>query len=599
MGALLWDFSYFVVMGISYGHKLFLCSFLCSFLRGFLWHSFRWHSLCGIVLLACVLGTGFGTSLLEQDKKRIRYSARILEGKAGATPDAEAYRLLRDSVIFTHKGKRMYCDSARFFAQRQYIEAYSRIHVIDSARHMYAQRLTYDAETDWVRLRDSVHYQSNEMDLYCDSLDYNTTTQQGFFAGRGRLIDDTRTLTSVQGYYDARADRATFIGDVHVYAPDYHVQTDTLYYTRGLSHNGLSRTILKGTTRLWVSDSVQIEAQGGIIDQWEGPSSGGLGQRFIFFSACYYTPTQTVCADSLRVEASGRQEAMGNVRLLREGVLVLGEYAYYDSTEAVCIGQRLDTLYVQPLLLRTAGVGAVAVADTLFLQADTLRLALDVTGDMEAVEAYGRARTYQGAFASRSDSVLYGMGDSTIYFLGDPILWQDETQLTADKIEARVVDRILDRLTLRDRVLVVSHDTLGYYNQVGGRFTEAWFSNGAIDSIQVVGNGESIYFTHQGDTLLLGMNRTISGAVTMYFSQDTLRRVVFIQNPEGVFYPPNFIDQENQYLSYFEWHTAVRMGELEARQRLLWWLCGDSWPAVWEVIYQPRPIYPLSIVEGL
>ncbi len=284
----------------------------------------------------------------------------------------------------------------------------------------------------------------------------------------------------------------------------------------------------------------------------------------------------------------------------------------YDSVRSVCVGAFRDSVYKQPMLLRYDSLRE----QMLYVQADTLEMALDSAGFMAGLRAYGSARAVQGDFAVTCDTLAYSAKDSLLRFKHEPVLWNGMAQSSADYISARVVGRKVEKAYLYGEVLVamptqqnvesgeegdgdeggqpVSHEP--YFHQMSGRSAEAYFSNNALDSVYINGNGESIYYAYQGDTLLMGLNRTISGRIQLYFARDSLSRAVFVDKPEGVLYPPDYFTTALQYIEFFAWRIEERFTILEAEQAAQEWLVLRTLPASWEAVKPRRQLRPQRLL---
>ena len=287
----------------------------------------------------------------------------------------------------------------------------------------------------------------------------------------------------------------------------------------------------------------------------------------------------------------GRQEARGHVRVrfvqssMAEGqgedvIWAWGDYMRYfpRREEAILYSRGREGYAKRPLVRRLVpkrGIRADSVAkkgleeeflfapDTLYIQADTLWLrsaeTLGGASIFRGFLAQGDARSLQNDVATFSERLMYDTSDSILHFSGEPVWWKGATQLSADSMRAKWRGEVLEVLFLQGEALLVTHDTLDRYNQIGGRTMQAWFSGSEMDSMWVSGNGESIYYAYEQDSIFSGMNRTISGKMRIYFHQNDLERVVFVLKPEGKFYPPSLITREVKTLSYFSWKQEERL----------------------------------------
>ena len=524
---------------------------------------------------------------MQQISSKIHYRADILRNVRGAK-NKENYRLLEHNVHLSHQGRIMRCDSARFYSSREYVEAYGSVHVEDSLYNIYSERLDYDGTRGYAYFRSRVRYEEARITFEGDSMDYDMSAERGWFWGGGEVWNKAFFLYGDRGYYDVDDSISIFRGNVQGYFERYRLRTDTLYY-RSLPQGGTWADMI-GKTTLWLSDSSWVSAAKG--GKWFSMSSSSPESKIEGYAACYYTPHYTLCADTLFfVRPAGRQEARGHVRIRfvrssvseaqgQDIIWAWGDYMRYfpEQKEAILYSRGFEGQQKPPLvrrLLPNRGIRADSVAkkaeegsflfaqDTLYIQADTLWLRwADTLGEgaiFRGFLAQGAARSLQNDVATFSERLMYATSDSILHFSGEPVWWKGETQLSADSMRAKWRGEVLEVLFLRGKALLVTHDTLDRYNQIGGRTMQAWFSGSEMDSMWVSGNGESIYYAYEKDSIFSGMNRTISGKMRIYFHQNDLEQVVFALNPEGKFYPPSLITREVKTLAYFSWKRKEKL----------------------------------------
>ena len=78
----------------------------------------------------------------------------------------------------------------------------------------------------------------------------------------------------------------------------------------------------------------------------------------------------------------------------------------------------------------------------------------------------------------------------------DPVIWHEETQISADTIYASLQENEIDKLFLQKNCFIMSVDTLGNFNQVKGRLSIAYFQNNQIDHISIDGKCTDYIFPY-------------------------------------------------------------------------------------------------------
>ncbi len=172
------------------------------------------------------------------------------------------------------------------------------------------------------------------------------------------------------------------------------------------------------------------------------------------------------------------------------------------------------------------------------------------------------------------DSLAYHFDDSTIHFYGDPVLWNEKTQITADTLYAQLKDKQIDRLFLKKNCFMIIQDTLGNYNQIKGREVVAIFQNSHITHVYVDGNAQSLYFAikqekeHNDTYRTVGMNKSDCGNMVIYFDEKNQPEIIHcINQPDSKFIPPHELSEPDKRLPKFKIREQERPQKADAYER--------------------------------
>src|SRR5690606_5324655 len=100
--------------------------------------------------------------------------------------------------------------------------------------------------------------------------------------------------------------------------------------------------------------------------------------------------------------------------------------------------------------------------------------------------------------------------------------------------------------------------TINHFNQIKGRKMVLHFRNSQLDKVDVFGNGESIYYALEEDTVTVGMNRIICSNMLIKFKESQMNSIAFYTNPDASFFPPHEITKDNNRLQGFSWREEER-----------------------------------------
>jgi hypothetical protein len=173
--------------------------------------------------------------------------------------------------------------------------------------------------------------------------------------------------------------------------------------------------------------------------------------------------------------------------------------------------------------------------------------------------AFHHVRIFNDSLQAVSDSLHYSTEDSTFKLFKDPVCWNNRTQVNGDTIYLFTQNQKARRLYVYNNGLVINRTKEGLFNQMGGRTLNAYFNDGTIDNIRVKGSpAESIFYPQDDDSAYIGMNRTSSDVIDIFFINKELNKVKFVNNVNGTMYPFKQVPLEIKYLTNFEWKEKRR-----------------------------------------
>jgi lipopolysaccharide export system protein LptA len=478
-------------------------------------------------LLAFFLASVHANS--QDNKEKIKYKAEQLEL---VKKDGDKVRKLTINVVFTQESTTVYCDSAFFYKNSNIMEAFGHVKIVDDSTTITADKLIYNGDTRISNLRDNVIYRNGENTLYTNFLDYDLDLEIAHYFNKGKLVDETNTLTSQIGYFYSQQDYALFKKNVFLDAPDYDLTTDTLRYN---TETKIAYTF--GPTTIIKEDSSILNAEKGEFRTKTDQSEFVNGR---IETKEYYMEGDDIFFD----EANKYYKAIGHVKLTskEDSIIIIGEEGYYDKIAG------LSKVYGRPIMKKPIK------SDTLYLSADTLVAVENDIDSLKRVLAYFDVKIFKKGLSGISDSMAYFKSDSMLYFYNDPVMWNDRNQSEADTIAIEMRNEKLDRMYMMSNAFLTSEDTLINYNQIKGRSMTAFFIENKMNKLKVNGNGEMLYYSlEEGDSILMGMNKIFCSHMQIDFRDNKLIRFKVYVNPEANFIPPHELTTEIQRLEGFQW----------------------------------------------
>jgi lipopolysaccharide export system protein LptA len=434
----------------------------------------------------------------------------------------------------------MFCDSAWMYDDQSRFEAFSKVRIEkgDSIR-ISGDRLIFDNEERVARMRKNIRMTDKKMILTTNHLDYHLDNETGSYLAGGTITSTSGdVLKSREGVYYAQSGVFHFRKNVSLTNTDYTVTCDTLQYNERTS---VSRFL--GPTNIITKDS-RIYCERGRYN------SNTEDSEFVR-NARITSEDNVLRGDSISYRGKLRQGfAFGNVEIsdTARTFIITGEKGFHDEKS------ELTRMTQKALLMRPFE------DDTLHLHADTLLTRPDSAGN-KRIFAYPGVRFYKKNMQGRADSLVYADRDSLISMHGDPVLWNENNQITGEEIHIRTWDSQIDRLLVDRSGRIMSEALPERYNQITGRQITGFFFENDMNRILVSGNAESIYFPtekqNEGERAI-GLNKVTAGVIDIRLDKGELSEIRFKQEPVGSLKPNKDVSKGEMILPGFIWRDAER-----------------------------------------
>jgi lipopolysaccharide export system protein LptA len=482
-------------------------------------------------------------------------SSSVLEiSSADLLQGAKGFERLLGNVKMKHQNSLISCDSAYFFRDENRAQLFGRVQIKDVADPItttsaYAE---YDGTTKVAKLRKNVVFTNQKTKLYTEHLDYNRETNVASYFEGGKMVDSVNVLTSELGTYEINYERIGFQQDVVLVNPDYTLKTQNLIY---LTIPKTAQT--PGLTNIVSKEGYHLDAQKGSFYDTQL-------KQFKFFEGLVDTEDSRVKADELFYdEPKAYYEGKKDVRVLNKErkLEVFGDVGTYWEKK------KFSQVYGNALVRR------YFESDTLFLTADTLISQDGEADSLKYLLAFHQVNLVKTDLSGKADSLLYAFADSAIHLYKDPILWNRSSQISADSMVFYIKNETLDRVFMKNKAFAILTDTLLNFNQMKGRKMTGQFTDGELSNLFIEGNGESLYYALEGDTLTQGVNRILSSTIGLSFVDGLIKKSNFGVRPDGRFVPVQDIDEKLSRLEGFRW----RVEEKPVRASI------DAWRKVIEI----------------
>jgi lipopolysaccharide export system protein LptA len=470
-------------------------------------------------------------------------NANTLEG--GLVKGEKVKRFL-GNVAFKQDNVFLYCDSAYFYDNRNAIDAFSHVHILQGdTLNLYGDLLKYDGNTREAELFKNIRMMDPRMTLTTEHLNYNLNTRVAHYNTGGKIVDKENILTSAFGYYNAGIKEFFFKKDVVLTNPRYLMHSDTLKY-----NTQTKKVFFFGPTTI-VGKEESMYCENGWYNTVQDVSQFNK-------HAFVKTKDQTLRGDSIYYNKRiGLGKAFKNIEIRDsiQKIIVTGDYAESNRKKGASLvtGRALLTELIEN--------------DSLFLHGDTLRI-LDSTSTGRVLFAYHHVKMFKKDFSAKCDSMVYAYKDSTIQLHRDPIVWSNQDQLTAKFITIEIKNKAIHKLNLMANAFIISKEDSSKFNQVKGKKMEGFFKESQLYKVFVEGNGQTVYYAKEKDSTYTGVNRADCSNILLLLKQNHVEKITLINAPDANFFPIDTKDPDDFRLKGFEWKIKLRP---ECKEEIFYW----------------------------
>ena len=410
----------------------------------------------------------------------------IGDSLVGKMVNGESTREVFGNVVITQGDVIINCDKAIHFISRNEAELIGNVIARKDTLTIKTPRGFYYGNLAKTRSNAGVYLDDKKVILTADSGEYFFNEDRAFFESKVRLYDTTTTLTSNELTYFQQQNRAVAIGDVVIIDGQNEIIADTLEHFRNTK---------------------------------------------ITF-------------------------AFSNVRLinLKNNSEIYGEHLEdyrergYSLIDIKPLFIQVDTSYVE----REDSTKQMQL-DTLFIKSKIMEAYRDSSQRFYAIDSVSILKS---EFASRNDLTIFFRQDDKIITTKineaakQPILWQENSQLTGDSITIYLDDNNIKQLDVDGTSFMLSQNeyNLERYDQTSSAQIKIFFTDNKIIRAEFFGNVYSIYFMYDGETAN-GLTKSNSAETSVLFEDNEVTEVKLYRNPASEYYPEQQVTgNEKSYL---------------------------------------------------
>ena len=502
-------------------------------------------------LILFILSFSFLTFAQERKQIEIEYAPYMTfeEDK----PDATILtRDDSDQVHIKHKGIEMWCDEAIYYGKEDFIEAYGSVRVKQGdSINMTSKYVEYSGKTQLAYASGDVVLIDPDSKLYTDVIHFDRIKQQAYYNQKGRVVRDTSgTITSTVGRYYVNSKKYQFVDNVILINPEYEIDTERLdFYTES------GYAFMFGPTTITSETSV-IYCERGFYNtnndtgHFVKKSKINYDDRIVEGDSVYFNRNKNFASATNNITVTDTLNKS----------IIKGHYAeVFREKDSVFITKRALAITEQE-------------NDSIFMHSDTLM----VTGpaDERIIRGFYNAKMFKSNLSGKADSIhmnqktgltqlinFYDVDADAFSKKEHPVLWHFESQITGDSIHliSNTKKETLDSLKVFNSAFVISKDSLGDgFNQISGKVLYGLFENNELNTIDVIKNAETIYYLRNSENELVGIDKSKSGSIKIFISENQIDELRKINQIGGKTYPEEDFPEKEIKLKGFVWRNEER-----------------------------------------
>ncbi|PVX47092.1 OstA-like protein [Flavobacterium sp. 103] len=451
-------------------------------------------------------------------------------------PDA---LLLTGNVRVSHDGVILTCNKAYFFQKENYLKAFGNVQLVQGdTLYLNSNYAEYSGELKKAFATGNAVMSSPDATLATDTIYFDRNIQEVYYNTNGTIVNKDNTLKSKSGRYYVTQKKFQFLTAVTLTNKTYEIKSNHLDYYSNSGHS-----YLFGPSTI-TSKANYIYTEKGFYDTKKNLA------HFLDKSYIRYDD-RVIKGDSLYYDRNKEfASATRNVKItdsINRGV-IRGHYAE--------LYKKKDSMFVTKRALAVNFVDN----DSVYIHGKKLM----VTGKEgnRIIRAFNNVRFYKTDMSGKCDSIHSSSKLGLTKLIGNPILWNGESQITGDVMHL-IGDKKtqkLDSLKVLNNTFLVSKDTLGTgFNQTKGQNLFGKFQEGKLHDVDIIKNAEVIYYMRNDAKELIGINKNVSSKINILFDKNTIETITFFKQVDGDIYPESELPENARTLKGLKWRGDERI----------------------------------------
>lgn len=464
-----------------------------------------------------------------------------------------------------------------------------------NATIMESRRGYYYSKEKLFCFYDNVEMGTDTLKIKADSLYYHSDLELAKFWGNIQAWHTDGFLTSERGTYEKKREWFHFLDDVLVLTEEQEIRAEDVFYDRNYNSGTLKQNVqVRDTTQ-------QILILGDRLDFRRKPDWVQVTEDPVFIT--YEIDKETHATDSLFLRADTLRiftTTYGSMDSL-ERVQALARQSENQPTNAA---NKAETVNSMDLSKENTGqtdsldvfIDMTEVLQFLYKE-DSLLLAnvrhqgdsLFNTIEVHFLYGYNNVRVFKSDLQSVCDSIVFNSIDSVLRQYGKPILWNEESQLSADSIWFRFSRDSLYRVDLYSNAFLISQEEETFFHQIKADLMQAHVRENDVYRFDALKNTKALFYIPE-DSLITSLNIKECDEMNVFLKERKAQRIIYKQAIKSDMIPLFDLRKEQERLAGFLWREEERPKDNKSITER----------TIRDIVYNPdsiykAPLYPYTL----
>jgi lipopolysaccharide export system protein LptA len=447
--------------------------------------------------------------------------------------------LLTGNVKVNHDGVVLTCNKAYLFQGENYLKAFGNVQIVQGdTLFLNSKYAEYSGNSKKAFATGNPVMSSPDATLQTDTINFDRNVQEVYYNSKGTIINKENTLESKSGRYYVAEKKFKFLTAVTITNPKYVIKSNHLDYYSNSGHSYLfgPSTITSKTDYIYTEKGFYDTKKN--LAHFLRKSYIRYDDRLIEGDSLYYDRNKDFASATRNVKITDS---------INRGI-VKGHYAE--------IYKQKDSMFVTK---RAVAINFVE-NDSVYIHGKRL-MVTGKEGD-RIIRAFNNVRFFKTDMSGKCDSIHSSSRTALTKLIGNPILWNGESQITGD-IMHLIGDnntKKLDSLKVLNNTFIISKDTLGTgYNQVKGLNLYGKFKEGKLHDVDVIKNTEVVYYMRNDANELIGINKNVSSKINLILENNAIETITFFNQVDGDIFPEAELPENARKLRGMNWRGEEKI----------------------------------------